>query len=68
MEHLIQKVESQLVWYPVSVRETDNLKEIEDILHTVLFVPEIRIKSKIINELIKYLEFLDFRNFFKIPP
>ncbi|KKM93977.1 hypothetical protein LCGC14_1202870 [marine sediment metagenome] len=61
MEQLIQKVGSKLDGYPINVRETSSLKEIEDILHAVLFVPEIRIKSKVINELITYLgsKFID---------
>jgi len=68
MEQLIQKVESQLDIYPISVRETSNLKEIEQILHTVLYVPEIRIKSKVINELTAYLKakFIDIEYKIKV--
>ncbi|GAH32915.1 unnamed protein product, partial [marine sediment metagenome] len=45
----------------INVEESNNLKEIKNVLDELLYVPDIRLKPRIISELIKYLKtkFLD---------
>ncbi len=41
----------------IKVRESHDIKEINKVLHSILFVPDVRVKQNIIEELCRYLTF-----------
>ena len=56
MQQFLEKVEGKLEGRFIRVRDITNLKEIEEILSAILYVPSTSVKSKVIRELISYLE------------
>ncbi len=53
MVQVLQKAEKDIF----KVKASHDIKEINEVLHSILFVPDLRIKHKIIEELCEYLTF-----------